>query len=209
VGCGTGLWTKELQTFGPVVGLDISAEALSFCKQRGIAQLVNASADHLPFIQESYRLITALGVIEHLGDDWRFVSELYRVCAPGGYVLLLTSAYRFLWSRHDDIVHHKRRYVRNELKILLRSAGFELVKVTYVNTILFPCILLFILFQRLRRGRPMELSQGSPHLFCSGVIVNQFLRCLLDLEGKLLTYTTFSFGVGLLTVARRPVDSGS
>src|SRR5438445_10012688 len=93
VGCGTGLWTTTLSELGTVCGLDFSSDALTFCQKRGINQLVRASATSLPFADGSYDIITALGLIEHLDDDKGFVRELYRVCKPGGHLLLLTSAY--------------------------------------------------------------------------------------------------------------------
>jgi len=112
VGCGTGFWTKELETFGQMCGLDVAPEALHFSRKRGINRLVRGTTEYLPFRAESYELITATGVIEHLCDEEGFVHDLYRVCKSEGYILLLTSAYEFLWSRHDEIAQHKRRYTK-------------------------------------------------------------------------------------------------
>ena len=203
VGCGTGLWTKELERFGPGWGLDFSPEALAFCRQRGMARLVRASASSLPFADGSFGLLTALGVIEHLDDDKGMLAELHRVCKPGGHVLFLTSAYQLLWSRHDEIVHHKRRYTDDQFRKLLEGAGFETVRSTYVNTFLFPLVLAVRLVQRML-GTTETAGSGSPDVFMPPAIINRLLYLVLWAEAKLLRVMGFPFGVGLLALARKP-----
>lgn len=203
VGCGTGLWTKELADGGMACGLDFSEDALAFCQERGLKRLIQASGMSLPFATNSYDTITALGVIEHLDDDKGFLAELFRVCVPGGHILLLSSAYDFLWSRHDDIVHHKRRYTRKQLETLLAASGFEVVCISYVNTILFLPILMIRLIQRLI-GASVEGGQGSPDLFTPSPVINRLLCGMLWAEARLLNVVTFPFGVGIVLLARRP-----
>lgn len=209
VGCGTGLWTKELDADQQACGLDFSDDALTFCQQRGLKKLVRASAGALPFASSSHQLISSLGVIEHLDDDRSLLLELSRVCAPGGYVLILTSAYNFLWSRHDDIVHHKRRYTRDDLRGLLDSSGLETVRVSYINTILFVPIILYRFFQRvLGMSEKGETSDhGSPDLVTPHGLINRLLVWVLLLEVKLLTLFDLPFGVGIVVLARKPQAS--
>jgi ubiquinone/menaquinone biosynthesis C-methylase UbiE len=208
VGCGTGLWTKELESFGPVCGLDLYREALDFCRKRGINRLVHATAENLPFKSHSFSLITAIGVIEHLDDDKCFLAELLRVCRPGGSVLLLTSAYEVLWSRHDEIVHHKRRYTNADLRRLLITSGFEIVQSTYVNTFLFPPILAVRLIQRLSSASAAS-QNGSPDVFKPASPINGILYSILWFEAKLMNFVSFPFGVGLLAITRKPVADQS
>ena len=205
VGCGAGLWTQELGAFGQTSGLDVAAEALHFCRKRGIKRLVRAAAERLPFKPDSYGLITAIGVIEHIGDDKGFLTELARVCRPGGYVLFLTSAYDFLWSRHDEIVHHKRRYTKGQFTQLLTSCGFQVVRSSYVNTFLFFPILIIRLGQRLS-GDLARPEKRSPDVFVPARLVNKLLYWTLWTETKLLNFVSFPFGVGLFAIARMPSD---
>lgn len=203
IGCGTGLWTKEMETFGTVWGLDVAPEALRFCRLRGLRRLVQASAERLPFVEGTFGLITALGVIEHLDEDGAFMRELYRVCAPGAHVVLLTSAYRFLWSQHDVIVHHRRRYTRGEVRRLAETAGFEVVQSSYVNTLLFPPIAGIRMVQRVI-PRPARPEAGTPDLFVPPAPVNWLLYAALWIEAQLLNLISFPFGVGLYLRARKP-----
>jgi ubiquinone/menaquinone biosynthesis C-methylase UbiE len=130
---------------------------------------VRASATSLPFADASYNIITALELIEHMDDDKGFLGELYRVCKPEGHILLLTSAYKLLWSQHDEIVHHKRRYTRKQVEALLHASRFKVVSSSYVNTFLFSPILVIRLVQRLvssgghsAHGRPIFSCHRQP-----------------------------------------------
>lgn len=203
VGCGTGLWTRELAALGPVLAADTAPEALRFCRERGLRSLVRASGEALPFDGGRCDLVTALGVIEHVEGDRRFLEEMRRVVAPGGHVLLLTSAHPILWSRHDEIVHHKRRYVPHRFRSLLRESGFDVVRLTGVNTILFLPVLFARLAGRLRR-RPDGECAGTPDFRRSAPWVNAALYGILALEARLLRHLGFPFGVGLLALLRRP-----
>lgn len=144
-----------------------------------MTRLVRASALQLPLASASFDVITMLGVIEHLDDDKDVCAELHRVCRPGGIVLFLTSAYQFLWSRHDEIVHHKRRYTDEQFRKLLERVGFETIRSSYVNAILFPLVLAIRLAQRMLgitgRGRTaLRTSSCRPgssiasYMWCSG-----------------------------------------
>ena len=204
LGCGTGLWTQELEAFGRVVGLDLSTEALAFCRARGIPRLLQASAEQVPLADASCQLITALGLIEHMDDDAKFVRELARLSAPGGHVLLLTSAYRMLWSEHDTAVHHKRRYTKRELHTLLTREGlFDIVKCSYVNTTLLPAIVGLRGLRAVLRMKANTSEEGTPDLFRVPAILNALLYGVLRTEGWLLRAVDLPFGVGLLAVVRR------
>lgn len=206
VGCGTGLWTKELAADASACGLDFSGDALAFCQQRGLKKLVRASGVSLPFGPSSHQLISALGVIEHLDDDQSLLTELARVSEPGGYVLVLTSAYNALWSQHDDIVHHKRRYRADDLRKLFDKSGLECVRVSYVNMFLFVPVILFRFFQRVlgldEKGEKSD--HGSPDLFMPPGLINMLLAWVLWLEAKLLRLFDLPFGVGIVVLARKP-----
>jgi SAM-dependent methyltransferase len=202
VGCGTGFWTAELSRKWEAFGLDFSHDAVSFCQKRGLQRLIQGSGLSLPFLAGSYQAITALGVIEHLDDDRSFLQELHRVCVPGGYVLVLTSAYDFLWSHHDEMVHHKRRYTRPSLRALFEASGFETARISYVNTFLFLPIVIIRLIQRMI-GIKNDPSKGVRDAFMPPWIINKVLTGILLLEARCLRFVNFPFGVGIVVLARK------
>ena len=204
IGCGTGGLTEELKVFGDVTGVDMSSEALSFCRKRGLKKLIQAPADKTRLPDNSYSLIVAFGLIEHIEDDRSFLMEMHRVLKKGGRIIILTSAFQFLWSQHDVIVHHKRRYTIKKLEYLLKETGFKKEKYTYVNFLLFHLALLFKLFNFpifLRKEK--QSFTGTPYIYQTNFLVNWILEKILRIETLLLKYINLPYGIGILCVARK------
>lgn len=83
VGCGTGANLEMLEKFGRAEGVDVSDEALEFCRAKGL-KAHKGLAEKLPFADESFDLVTALDVVEHLDDDVAGLREMRRVLRSGG-----------------------------------------------------------------------------------------------------------------------------
>ena len=60
VGCGTGANLEMLSRFGEAEGVDVSAEALAFCRTRGIQSVRQGEAGQLPYDDNSFDLVTGL-----------------------------------------------------------------------------------------------------------------------------------------------------
>src|SRR5919206_966109 len=69
VGCGTGANLEMLAQFGKAEGVDVSEDALAFCRARGLTAVQKGAAESLPYQDETFDLVTALDVVEHLDDD--------------------------------------------------------------------------------------------------------------------------------------------
>ena len=136
IGCA-GSKILSWSRFGSVIGLDISMEAVSLAKKKIGGKVVQGSASALPFKSNSFELITALDVVEHLDEPESCLKDIYRICKVKGVVILTVPAYQFLYSRYADS-GHKKRYVRREVEQLVAEQGFHILKLTYLNTLLFP-----------------------------------------------------------------------
>lgn len=93
VGCSTGLLSKMMQRAGFLPsGIDVSAEAVKYAKDYiGEGEFKVAFADqHIPFEDNSFDVVTCLEVFEHVKDLPHMVSEILRVCKPGGMILVTT-----------------------------------------------------------------------------------------------------------------------
>lgn len=201
VGCGTGANLTFLEQFGEVVGLDSSLLALSFCRQREHHLLVQASATSLPCADGSVDVITMLDVLEHLEDDVGALLELHRVLRPGGYLLVTVPAYQWLWSEHDEALHHKRRYGARELRRKVEGAGLHIVKLSYAISAVLPVIAAFRFAQRLRprTGEPKTAHIQLPRP------LNQLLIAYLKCEAFALRFVRLPCGVSLVCVAQKPL----
>jgi ubiquinone/menaquinone biosynthesis C-methylase UbiE len=202
VGCGTGATICLLDHYGRVYGIDISETALGFCQERALERLSRASALRLPFADSSFGLITAFDVLYHeeVVDDLTVLTEFHRVCKEGGSVLISEPAFNFLWSWHDVAYHSKRRYVVSEMRSKLEEVGFQVVKLSYSNALLFPFIFAFRMWKRLSKPSPETRSDLKP----LNPSLNKALVSVYNLEASLVCKTRLPLGSSVVCVARKP-----
>jgi SAM-dependent methyltransferase len=148
-GCGTGRNLVEYAKLGDAEGVDFSAEAVEFCRLRGLEHVQRAALEQLPYEAGRFDLIVATDVIEHLDDDRRALGELRRVASDRGRLVVTVPAYAWLWSRHDESLHHRRRYTAPRLAAQMRAAGWEPQLQTYFFSALLPGV---AAVRALRRG---------------------------------------------------------
>lgn len=208
-GCGTGINLEYLSEFGDVTGVDFADEAIDFCRRRGNASVRQADLTSLTgWADGEWDLVTALDVVEHIDDDHAAVRELVRVTKPGGHFLVTVPAFPALWSDHDEVNHHKRRYRAPELRALVEASGCEIVRFTYMNSLLFPVAWLVRTWQRLRRSlfgppnHPPRTDFVDYH-----PVVNSFLQAAFTAETPLVTTVGLPFGLSLVCLARKKAAS--
>lgn len=197
VGCGTGANLELLGQYGEAEGVDVSIDALQFCRARGLEKVRQGEAEKLPYEDGAFDLVTALDVVEHLDDDLAGLREMRRVLRPGGRALLFVPAFMFLWGVQDDVSHHRRRYTLKELRRVLREAGYEVERATYANLSFFAPILFGRVLMRVTGLRPA--SENNINVSA----LNGILGRVLGAESALLRRVNFPFGVSALCVARR------
>ena len=197
VGCGTGANLQMLSQFGAAEGVDVSSEALDFCRARGLAEVKQGAAESLPFADASFDLVTGLDVVEHLDDDIAGLSEMRRVLRPDGRAVLFVPAFMFLWGVQDDISHHRRRYTLTELTQRLRDAGLTVERASYANITFFAPILFGRVLMRLTGLRP-----ASENNITIGAL-NGLLGRILGAESWWLRRMNFPFGVSIICVAKK------
>ncbi|MDI6780708.1 MAG: class I SAM-dependent methyltransferase [bacterium] len=200
IGCGPGETMSYLERFGRVMGMDVSNDAVRFCKGRGHKYILCASAENLPIRDESFSLITMLDVLEHIEDDEKTLHELVRICKPNGVIVLTTPAYQFLWGDIDEICRHKRRYTASELCTKLKATGLHIEKVSYMNALLLPVTWLM---RRLRAITVRDGSLQSPFDKNYPAWLTSTFELLFKLEAIFLKAWDLPFGVSIICVARR------
>jgi len=180
-GCGTGRNLVEFGTLArTLAGIDPSAEAVEFCRRRGLENVRCAGLEDLPFGPAEFDLLLACDVLEHVSDDRLALKELLRVAAPGATLLVTVPAYQWMWTHHDDQLHHLRRYTRRALKRLVEDSGWNVVHDTYFNSLLLPIVTAMRLVSR------GSSRQGHTDLDRTPALLNGALGLPMKLEAALI-----------------------
>jgi dolichyl-phosphate beta-glucosyltransferase len=198
VGCGGGAMLAEAAALGPVVGTDLSADALHAARARGVTALVRSDVTTIPMVDESFSAVLALDVIEHHARPEVLLGEIRRVLVADGSLIVTVPAFESLWSYADDVLGHYRRYTRAQLAADLSGAGFVVQDVRYFHSWLLPVAWGFRRLNRLlgRTGAADDFPLPGP--------INLFFLGLSSFERRFLGRVRLPFGVSIMAVARKP-----
>ncbi len=196
VGCGTGAILAMLSKQFEAYGTDTSPLAVELCGKRGLKNVHCCTLDTFPRPDLRFDLITLLDVIEHIDDDLTVLQQARNFLKPGGVILVTVPAYQWLWSRHDDVNHHKRRYTKRHLAGVLNRAGLAPALLSYYNTLLFPAAVAGRLVQK------MSGSATDTTLTIPPSLLNSLLTTLFSFERHLLDMVPLPFGLSLIAIAK-------
>lgn len=198
VGTSTGTNLRLLKDMGftNFLGLDRSPEAIHWCKEKGLGTVRQGDVCAIPFPDESFDLILATDIIEHVDDDIKALKELQRVLKKSGHIVITVPTFPSLWGLQDDVSHHKRRYRRSELLEKLGKSGFERSKGFYFNFLLFAPIWLS---RQVIRIANVELESENQ---VNTPLLNWILKAIFYLDVTLAPILNLPFGVSLLILAR-------
>lgn len=198
VGCGTGANLEMLSQYGEAQGVDVSDDALEFCRRKGLT-VQKGLAERLPYDDEFFDITTALDVVEHLDDDIAGLKEMFRVTKRGGYSLIFVPAFMWLWGVQDDISNHRIRYTKPQIVERLKKAGYTIERATYAN---------FTFFTPILAGRALMKATGIKPASENNINVsalNGLFGRLFSAEKFVLRNTNFPFGVSIVIVARKAI----
>ena len=196
VGCGTGGNLEMLQKFGAAEGVDISDDALEFCRSKNLT-VHKGLAEEMPFADESFDVVTALDVVEHLDDDVVGLKEMFRVLKTGGKTLIFVPAFMWLWGVQDDVSNHRIRYTKRQIVERLKKAGFEIERATYANWTFFAPIFAGRTVMKLTGIKPE--SENNVNVSA----LNGVFGKLFGAERFWLKNFDFPFGVSIVIVAKK------
>ena len=199
VGAATGHTSVLLEEFGEVVSIEYDQECFEFTKEKLAINIINASATALPFADDTFDLVCAFDIIEHIEDDDVAVKEMGRVCKKEGILCLTVPAFMGLWSKHDDINQHHRRYIMSSLLPLLNELQGEIIYNTYFSTNLFIPLYVFRKLTRVIPEKWIRKDAGSDFTIIHRESkVNNVLYRIFSLERLWLQKYRFPFGSSIL-----------
>ena len=204
IGAATGRSTEVLSEFGSVTSLEFDKDCCEFTKSKLGITMINGSITALPFDSNYFDVVCAFDVIEHVKDQSLAVREMKRVCKRGGIIYVTVPAFMSLWSHHDKVNQHYRRYTSKTLENVFITNEFKKLYLTYFNTLLFIPIYLFRKISKVIPQRWIRKESGSDFkLKNQSVIINYLLGSIFKMELTLLKVTKFPFGVSILALWRK------
>lgn len=198
IGCGVGGVMMHLQKAGfkEVHGVDYYQEAITICKEKGLVNVVQGDASHLPFPDNSFDVVTMLDVLEHIDDDRGVLRGIRRVLKKNGTAIIFVPTFKFLWGITDEVSHHKRRYTLRELNEKAAAEGLTIIRKSYFNSLLFFPILIHRQIAK-RFGLQISSELNTPS------ILNPIFYVLFRFESMLLRFMDFPFGVSAMIVCEK------
>ena len=196
LGCGSGGMLEALSRFGTAVGVETDATLRARAQERGLDVRAGALPDAIPLHPGRWDAVCLFDVLEHVDDEAGALAACRRLLVPGGRLFVTVPAYAWLWSRHDELLGHRRRYTARALRQVAERAGFTVERLTYFNTILAPPIIAVRIVRAALRRPGHDLDRPAPWL-------NRALAACFSAEAGLLRWTSPPFGISILLVARR------
>jgi len=202
IGCGTGHNLPMLAHFGEVDAIEIDEAARGIASQRLGKPVGQAPLPELTGVAPaSYDLIAVLDVVEHIEDDIGALRAMADCLAPGGKILVTVPAHQWLWSAHDVVNHHHRRYSKGSLNAAIAKAGLRHNGLRYFNSLLFPLAAAVRLVGRMTGKDDSDDSPPPPFL-------NAIFERIFRAERHLVGRVPMSPGVSIVTLVS-PSSPGS
>lgn len=175
IGAGSGYDLEVINKYGDVYVIDINKKVLGLIPKNLCNEKKVGDACRIPYKNDFFDLVVSFDVLEHISDDSAATSEIYRVLNKNGYFVFSVPAFQSLFSSHDRVLGHKRRYNKKGLKVLLSK--FRDLKLNYWNAIFFPPIaVLRILKKRSSKADYNKFPQ----------LMHSFFYFIFSIENKLI-----------------------
>lgn len=196
VGPAGGSTSLMLQRFGTVKSLEFDDDFFDYCKNVIKLDVDKGSITDLPYNDESFDIACAFDVIEHVEDDKKAMDELKRVVKKGGMVLITVPAFKFLWSQHDEVNHHFRRYTTKGISQLAKNSNLSPFYSTYFNFFLFFPILTARMIGKLK---PVNNNKSDFDKFQMSKLSNKILYAIFKIEKWIIFPMKLNIGVSIFS----------
>ncbi len=200
VGSGTGGNLEMLSRFGTVHAIEMDDTAREIARSRtggDVAIERGVCPDEIPYHGQQFDLICLFDVLEHIDRDEETLKALSSMLAPGGQMLLTVPAYRWMWSAHDEYLHHHRRYSAREFRDKTAAAGLKLTRFSHFNAFLLPLAVAARLKDRIAGS-----GQSTGGAIPSGPL-NALFRAVFGSEAAVLSRTNLPVGLSMFGILRR------
>jgi 2-polyprenyl-3-methyl-5-hydroxy-6-metoxy-1,4-benzoquinol methylase len=200
IGCSSGILLNELISdgFNPenLFGIDVSEKAIANAKTNGLKNVFVMDAQEIT-LDKKFDVIIASDCLEHLAKDEKALQNWYNLLAKTGQIMVFVPAFMSLWSQHDEVNLHYRRYTLSQLKSKMQAAGFSITKASYWNFLLLvPVYIARKLTRYSKKKKTTGDLEGIPT--ANGILYN-----IIRLENSLLRNVSLPIGISTFCIARK------
>lgn len=201
IGCGTGGNLEMLSSFGTLDAVEMNDYARTMAEAKNLPCVRRVLSGYLPDgieLREKYDIVLALDVLEHVENDKGAVRTIKSLLKDEGYLVTTVPAYQWLWSRHDEVNMHFRRYTRQSYSNLLNSEGLNITYASYFNSLLFPTVALERLIEKAFKTN----IDTSTNLGIPSAIINRALYIIFNTESLWAGRLSVPFGLSVVAIAK-------
>ena len=195
IGVGTGEDLVVIKRFGDVYAIDVDENALNLVSTKHVAEKKYGDICNIPYSDNEFDVVVCFDVLEHIEKDQKAVDEIYRVLKPGGYFVFTVPAFNSLYSCHDKVLQHFRRYNKKTIAQILKK--FEKKELAYWFFFLF----IPAAFQRICSSKSSckNLHKTPPN------ILNKIFYKFLNFENWLISKNIkLPFGLTVYGIYKKP-----
>lgn len=201
IGCSRGMFLQELPKEIQATGIDISKEAIQQCKKQNITNVQLMDGGKTTFAKNTFDVLIASDVLEHIKEDGIALQNWQKILKPGGTLIVFVPACPFLWSKHDEVNHHYRRYTKKQLINQLQKAGLTVTRSSYWNFLLFFPTLVVRTLQHSIKSK----TKTTDNLQTTNIVFNTLFYLLLIIENTLLKMVNYPIGVSVFAIGKKPL----
>ncbi len=195
IGCGTGHNLQMLGRFGAADGIELDPQARALASLRTGKPVGGSPLPKLEGVPDgTYDLVAVLDVIEHIEEDRESLETIARKLRPGGKILITVPAHPWMWSAHDEVNHHKRRYTVRSLRTVIKAAGLRVELLSPFNSLLFPLAAAARIAGRIAGKQDSDDTLPPPAL-------NRLFETVFGWERYAIGRLPFPPGVSLVAIA--------
>jgi len=206
IGCGTGGNLEMLSKYGDVHAIEMDENAYNIAKGKNLASDIKMGylPDNTGLEENQFDLIVMFDVLEHIDEDIESLKSLNKFLKTEGNIFITVPAFKFLWSKHDEIAHHKRRYIKKELIDSLKQAGFEVKYISYFNFWLFPlAAIVRTIYKSFSGSKNINEDGNTPGQKKPIGFINKTLTLIFASEKYFIGKISFPFGLSLMATANK------
>lgn len=194
IGSGYGALVPLLRKFGNVDAIESNRNSLQTLHDLGVRSVYEYDFPK-NYPEKKYDVVTMFDVLEHIKDDidaMKIVRQ--KLLKQNGKCFITVPAYKWLWTVHDEVQGHVRRYTRKRLSETLVAAGFKNINSSYFMTYLFPLGVLSRLYIKINKSKGSDFNETMP-------LLNRIFESVFSLESRFISESAFDCGLSIIAKA--------